>query len=76
MRGRGYGVCILGLILWAMEASRLERFQSRVKTQPTLNTAALSTGSRRVYKPTDLQQTVSVLEMRLERVETNVKNTR
>ena len=36
MRGRGYGVCILGLSLWAMVTSeRLEWPQSGVKTQPT-----------------------------------------
>jgi hypothetical protein len=72
MRGRGYDVCIPGLILWAMGASRLERFQSRVKTKPTLNTAALSTSPRLVYKPTDLQPTVRVLRIRFDRVETSV----
>jgi hypothetical protein len=72
MRGRGYGVCIPGLILWAMVASRLERFQLRVKTKPTLSTAALSTSPRLVYKPTDLQPTVRVLWIRFDRVETSV----
>jgi hypothetical protein len=72
MRGRGYGVCILGLSLRAMVASkRVERPRSKNK-DPTNVFTRPPYLSPRVYKPTNMQPTVSLQVIRLAGAETYV----